>query len=186
MAHSVELLLDPAAESDIRQMWQLLDDAGLPSQVHVKSLTNRPHITLLAASRISPDVDDVLRSLAGWFPLPAAVGAVLLLGGRQHRSAPGTHTLARLVIPSAALLDLHAEVYRLSLPYLTDPFDHCRPGHWTPHLTLGRRLRADQIGVAVSVLAAGVERTAADLAAEAAGLRRWDSDQRVDRLLVGR
>jgi 2'-5' RNA ligase len=186
VAHSVELLLDPEAESDVRQLWQLLDDADLPSQVQVNSPTNRPHITLLAAARISPDLDEVLRPVTDRLPLPVAVGATLLLGGRAHRSAPATHTLARLVIPSADLLDLHAEVYRRSLPYLTDPFEHCRPGHWTPHLTLGRRLRAEQIGVAVSVLAAGGRGTAAGLAAEAAGLRRWDSDLRVDHLLVGR
>ena len=53
-------------------------------------------------------------------------------------------------------------------------------GQWTPHATLGRRF-VEQIGTAIAVTSGG--RT--ELAAEATGLRRWDSDQRVDHLLVG-
>jgi len=64
MAHSIELLLDSHSDAAIRAAWQALADAGLPSQVDVTSSTNRPHITLLAAERISPDVDEVLRGLA--------------------------------------------------------------------------------------------------------------------------
>ncbi len=185
MAHSVELLLDPAAESAIRAQWQALDDVGLPSQMHVKSTTNRPHVTLIAAQRISPEIDEVLRGLADLFPIDCVVGAPLVFGGasdRPRRSASSPHTLARLIVPSSELLDLHAEVYRRCLPYLTgDPFAHCRPGHWTPHATLARRLTADQVGLAMPVVnAAGT-----DLAADITGLRRWDSDQRLDHLLVG-
>jgi hypothetical protein len=176
VAHSVELLLDAHSEAAIRSIWQTLDDAGLPSQAHVTSPTNRPHVTLIAAQGIDPDVDEELRPLAALFPVGCLVGAALVLGGPKH-------TLARLIVPSSELLDLHAEVYRRCLPYVVgDPFDHCRPGHWTPHVTLCRRLGADQIGDAVSVAGA----TAPNLAADVAGLRRWDSDQRIDRLLVGR
>lgn len=174
MAHSIELLLDAGSDAAIRAMWQVLDDAGLPSQMHVTSPTNRPHVTLIAAHRISPEVDDVLRGLSDRFPLDCVVGAPLVFGGVRH-------TLARLIVPSAELLDLHAEVYRLCLPHLRgEPFAHCRPGRWTAHATLGRRLTAGQIGVAMTMLNAD----GADLRAEAAGLRRWDSDERVDHLLV--
>lgn len=175
MAHSVELLLDPQAEAAIVSAWRLLDDDGLPSQVRVKSPTNRPHVTLIAAQRISPDVDEALRSLADRFPVGAVVGAPVVFGGPRQ-------TLARLIVPSAELLDLHADIYRLCLPHLTgEPFDHCRPGHWTAHVTLGRRFTAEQIGAAMAT----VNSTRDDLAATITGLRRWDSDQRVDHLLVG-
>lgn len=174
MAHSLELLLDAASDAAIRGDWQALDAAGLPSQMHVKSPTNRPHVTLIAAQRISPAVDDVLRPLAVRFPVACVVGAPLVFGGPRH-------TLARLVVPSADLLALHEQVYRLCLPYLAgEPFAHCRPGHWTGHVTLGRRFSAEQIGAAMAV----VNGTGNDRRAEAAGLRRWDSDERVDHLLV--
>ena len=175
MAHSVELLLDAHADAVIRSAWQDLDDAGLPSQVRVKSPTNRPHVTLVAADRIAPDVDEALRGLGHRFPLRVVVGAPLVFGGPSL-------TLARLIIPSAALLDLHADVYRRALPHVVGgPFPHCRPGHWTPHATLGRRFGAERIGAALEV----VNRSGADVAADVVGLRRWDGDERLDYPLVG-
>jgi hypothetical protein len=175
VAHSIELLLDPGTDAVIRRQWQALADAGLPSQMRVTSATNRPHVTLVAAQRIEAGVDDVLRDLAGELPLPAVIGAPLVFGGPRH-------TLARLVVPSAALLDLHAAVYRLALPSLArDPYPHCAPGQWTPHVTLGRRYTAGEIGPALTVVDGHDGETAAGLV----GLRRWDSDARVEHLLVG-
>jgi hypothetical protein len=176
MADSVELLLDPRTEDIVRSAWQMLDDAGLPSQAHVKSPTNRPHVTVIAAGRISPGVDDVLRPLADRFPVATQVGAPVVFGGSSR------HALARLIVPSAGLLDLHAEIYRLCLPYVSgEPFDHCRPGHWTAHVTLGRRFTAQEIGAAMALL----NGSGNDLGGAVAGLRRWDSRQRVDHQLVG-
>ncbi len=175
MAHSIELLLDPDSDAHIRSIWTALAQAGLPSQAGVESTTNRPHVTLLAAQRIRPEVDEVLRLLATRFPLACTVGASLVFGG-SHR------TLARIIVPSADLLALHEEVYRLSLPYLVgDPFRHCRPGRWTAHVTLGRRFSAEEVGLAMTV----VDGSDIDLPAHVTGLRRWDSDERVDHLLVG-
>lgn len=175
MAHSVELLLDAPSETVVRSTWQALADAGLPSQMHVTSSTNRPHITLLAAARITGDVDDALRGLSDVFPIDCVIGAPLVFGGPRL-------TLARLVVPSEPLLKLHAQVFGRSLPGVVgEPFEHCRPGHWTPHVTLGRRYTAEQIGSALAV----VNGTGGDLVARIVGLRRWDSDERLDHLLVG-
>lgn len=174
MAHSIELLLDAASDAAIRAQWQALADAGLPSQVRVKSPTNRPHITLIAAERITADVDDTLGALAGRLPLGCVIGAPLLFG-------TATITLARLIVPSSELLDLHDEVYRRVLPFLAgDPFGHCLPGHWTAHVTLGRRFGAEQIGPARAAVG-----ECADVPARVVGMRRWDSDQRLDQILIG-
>lgn len=173
MAHSIELLLDTATDAAIRTQWRALADAGLPSQLKVVSPTNRPHVTLIAAPRIHAGVDESLRALADRLPLDCVVGAPLVFGGPKQ-------TLARLIVPSAALLDLHAEVYRLALQHMDTPFPHCRPGHWTPHATLGRRLTEADIGPALAVVDGH-----GDLSGRIVGLRRWDSDQRVDHLLVG-
>lgn len=174
MAHSIELLLDARSDAAIRRIWQALDDAGLPSQTRVKSATNRPHITLLAAEQISPDVDAALTRLAPRIPLPVLVGAPLVFGG-------GRLVLARLIVASAELLELHREVYDRCLPHLAgEPYGHTAPGHWTPHVTLGRRLTAEQLGDAF----AAVEELSADIAASAVGLRRWDGDARVEQVLI--
>ena len=46
-------------------------------------------------------------------------------------------------------------------------------------MTLGRRFTAAAIGTALSAA------DASEVAAEMTGLRRWDGDARVDRVLVG-
>jgi len=178
MAHSIELLLDSHSDAAIRAAWQVLADAGLPSQVNVTSSTNRPHITLLAAERISPDGDEVLRGLAPRLPIDCVVGAHVVFGGPRL-------TLARVIVPSAELLALHAEIYRLALPFLSgQPYPHCRPGHWTAHATLGRRFTAAQVGAALALAGEVAAEVAPDLMAQAVALRRWDSDARTDHLLI--
>lgn len=172
MAHSIELLLDPQADAEVRQIWQALEEAGLPSQQRVRSDTNRPHITLIAAGRISPAVDARLTQLRDLFPLRATLGAPLVFGG-------GRLTLARLVVASSALLALHEQVLTLAEPHVSNLFAHSRPGEWTPHVTLGRRFTPAQIGEALAL--AGL---AADIEADIIGLRRWDSDARTEHTLV--
>ncbi len=175
MAHSIELLLDDDSDAAIRKVWQRLSDAGLPSQLRVKSDTNRPHITVIAADRIFPDVDAELSELGVRFPLPVVVGAPLIFGG-------GKLTLARLIVASADLLDLHRDVYRRCLPFMPNkPFPHCEPGHWTPHATLGRWFTAEQVARALDV----IEDLSADISADVVGLRRWDGDARVEQVLIG-
>lgn len=175
MAHSIELLLDEHSDAAVRTVWHRLSDAGLPSQLRVKSATNRPHITVIAADHIAADVDAELTALQPRFPLPVVIGAPLIFGG-------GTLTLARLVVASADLLDVHREVYQRCLPFTTQqPFPHCTPGHWTPHVTLGRRFTSEQVARALDVIAG----LSADISADVVGLRRWDGDQRVEQVLIG-
>ena len=177
MAHSIELLFDNDGDAAIRALWRALADAGLPSQLRVTSTTNRPHVTLLAAQRISPDVDDRLRGLRHRLPLECVVGSPLVFGGPRL-------TLARLVVPSVELLALQAEIYRQSQPcVIGEPFAHCEPGRWTPHATLGRRFSVAEIGAALAAVNT-VAGPALDLPARFVGLRRWDADERVDHVLV--
>jgi 2'-5' RNA ligase len=172
MAHSIELLLDERADRAVRDTWQRLADAGLPSQLKVSSDTNRPHITVVAAERIAPDVDGLLAELADSVPLAVTLGAPLVFGGDRL-------TLARLVIPSDRLLSLHDEVDEICRPFVSNFFAHSRPGRWTPHVTLGRRFTPTQVGEAL----AAVDGIAADIRASIAGLRRWDGDAKREYLI---
>lgn len=172
MAHSIEVLLDERADTAIRRLWQGLADAGLPSQLRVTSDTNRPHITLIAAERIAPEVDHALTELDDLFPMRAALGAPLVFGG-------GRLTLARLVVASKSLLALHEQVYEICQLYVSSLYAHSAPGHWTPHVTLGRRFTSAQVGQALAI-----DGIAAEIDADIVGLRRWDGDAHVEHMLI--
>ncbi len=165
MVHSVELLFDLDTEAVIRRAWDDLRAAGIAAQPPAA----RPHATLCVAQQIDEAVLPALAGLAERFPFPARLGTTLVFG----RNAG---IVARLVVPSGDLLDLHAEVCRLSDPHLQPgPMPHTRPGDWTPHVTLARRVPPDRL---VKALAIGG--TPAEINAAASGLRLWNGNERTE------
>lgn len=173
MVHSIELLFDERTEAAIRRDWAALVDAGLPSQGRHAVPTNRPHVTLAVSERIDAGADVALRAVAARLPLDCRVGAPVLFGSR-------TPTLARLIVPSVELLALHAAADETCRPYLhPGPYPHSRPGQWTPHVTLCRRLAPEQLATAVAVI------HGTDTAGTFAALRHWDGDARVAHGLNG-
>jgi 2'-5' RNA ligase len=161
MVHSVELVFDPDTESAVRRIWDGLREAGIPSQAPA----SRPHVTLTVAERIDPEVDELLRTLGARFPFPCRIGAPVLFGRAKV-------VLARLVVPTTELLDVHAEVHRLCLPHLSPgPMANALPGQWTAHVTLARRVVPGQMGRAVRIAGKPPE-----LVGRVIGLRRWDGN----------
>ncbi|HXY66579.1 MAG TPA: 2'-5' RNA ligase family protein [Mycobacterium sp.] len=168
MVHSIELVFDRDTEAAIRRIWGDLAAAGIPSQAPA----SRPHMTLVAAERIAPDVEAPLRPVAQRLPLRCAVGASLLFGRSNA-------VLARLIVPTAELLALHAEVHRLCGPYLAPgPMPNSLPGQWTAHVTLARRVGGAQLGRALRLAGRPSE-----IRGTMAGLRRWDGNKRVEHLI---
>lgn len=169
MAHSIELLLDDVTDAAIRRIWAELGTTS------VRPARGSPHITLTVAETISPDVDLLLAPVSQRLPFRVTIGAPLLFG-------TGPFVLALLVVPNTELLSVHAQVNRVSGPYLQPgPFEHALPGQWTPHVTLARGLTADTVGPVLDVLS---EVTALD--AQVVGVRRWDGDAKVEYVLAGR
>src|SRR4051794_30276484 len=161
MVHSVELVFDRDTEAAVRQIWGELRDNGIPSQAPA----SRPHATATVAEWIDPAVDGVLQPLAARFPFPCRIGAPLLFGRSQL-------ILTRLVVPTAELLDVHAEVYRLCEPFQRPgAMANSRPGQWTCHVTMARRLPGSQLGRALRIAGRPTE-----IAGQVRGLRRWDGD----------
>lgn len=161
MVHSVELVLDSGTEAAVRNTWESLRANGIPAQ----SPATRPHVTLTVAERIDPGVIAALATVLEQLPLRCRIGGALVFG----RSAA---VLARSVVPSAELLELHATVCRLAADHLAPgPMPHTRPGEWAPHVTLGRRIPTD--GLAAALRLAG---DPPELVGEFVGLRYWDGD----------
>ena len=144
MVHSVELLFDCDTESAVRGIWDDLMALGVRSQAAHTSPSNRPHVTLTVADRMDDAVTAALSPALAQLPLPCRIGAPMLFGGRSI-------TLVRLVVPSAGLLALQADVHRICLPHMPNgPLANAEPGQWTPHVTLARRMAAGVAGLALA------------------------------------
>lgn len=167
MVHSVELLFDRDADAAIRRIWDDLTEAGVRSQAAHRSPSNRPHVTLAVAETMDDSVNDALRPVLRRLPLRCTIGAPMLFGRRDF-------TLVRLIVPSAELLSLHAEVHSVCLPHMAaGPLGHSEPGQWTPHVTLARRVPADQLKPALGLKSVGHQ-----LSAAIVGLRHWDGNDK--------
>ncbi|WP_228000780.1 2'-5' RNA ligase family protein [Nocardia australiensis] len=164
MVQSVELLLDDAADAEIRRQWQLLADAGIPSPAASTAETTRPHITVAVARQIWPRIDKALDRQA-FQPIPVRLGGLLIFG--VHRPI-----LVRAVVPSEQLLAVHRRIFDTVAPCPGVPLS-LHPGEWTPHVTLARLVAHQQLAEAVYAVAR--ER---DFPATVVGIRRWDRDRR--------
>ena len=172
MVQSVELLLDPVTDERVRGEWQQLIDAGLPSQGLHTGSSNRPHITLAAATRLSADQDQHLAAtVRGVLPIQLRVAGLLIFG-------TGPYVLSRAVVPTVQLLNLQQRA-ATALSGAQGRGDHQQPGGWTAHITLARRLDAGQLASALPALS-----PVAELPAQAVAVRRWDSDRKIDWLLT--
>lgn len=152
--HAFELVPDDAGREAVLRDWQALSDAGLPSQLDHKGMTNTPHVTLVAGDHLPPD-ELAVELVEPLLPVRVRVAGVLLLGGARV-------TIARAIDVDDALLDA---VLRLR----AGAGDLQHRG-WLPHLTLGRRIRRADVPTAIAAIGT------ADVELTFTGLRRWDPD----------
>ncbi|MDO9380153.1 MAG: 2'-5' RNA ligase family protein [Nocardioidaceae bacterium] len=174
MVQSVELLLDAVTEAALRGQWDALAAAGLPSQASHTGASNRPHVTLDARDEVVPDAETRLAGVASVLPVGVVVGSPTVFGRLGTRSGL---ILVRSVVVDATLLALHAAVHDAVGPGGSPT---SAPGRWTPHVTLARRMDADQVAGALRVLDG-----ADDLVGEATVLRRWDGEARREWVVGG-
>ncbi|GAA3350448.1 hypothetical protein GCM10020358_76410 [Amorphoplanes nipponensis] len=123
--HTVELTVDPALDGLVRSVWQRLHAAGLPSLATHQHPTNRPHLTLAAAERLTPEITTALAGL----PVEAELDGLIFF----------ERAVAWRVVPTDALRDLHARVWH-ALPDGDRNPQHA-PGSWVPHVSLALRTR---------------------------------------------
>lgn len=172
MAQSVELLVDPVAETVLRRQWAALAGAGLPTEQRSRPDDHhRPHITLYAADRIPPAAEQELRDVVADLRLQVQIGSVLVFGPRRDRCV--------LVRAVAATLDLLRIQQRVADVCGADPEGQFGAGRWSPHVTVARRVPLAAVGPALRVL--GEQTVTASITA----CRRWDGETRTEWLLTG-
>jgi len=159
---SIDLTFDDTIEKAIRAEWDALERAGFSSLGAHRSDSNRPHLTLVVGTPLEivdhPATHDALRQ-----PLPVTIGPPVLFGSGDRR------VLARLVTPTAALLELQAAVHAAVNPQ--GLVAHSNPGVWVAHVTLARRIRLDDLPQALGLLGD-------DIVGEATALRLWNAAER--------
>ncbi len=159
---SVELTPDPEIDRAIRDDWDRLLGADLPSSGRNPAPSNRPHVTLAVRERLEPSA---FAGIGEMLPIPLELGGVLLLGHRDR------YVLTRQVVVTSALLDAHrvvAEIAGRPEPrYSTTAIDR-----WTPHITLARGLTAQRLATAMRTI------KAPHVSGEAVGARVWDAEAR--------
>ena len=152
----------------MQQEWAALHEAGLPSEQRpAGSSSHRPHLTLFAGASVAPEVDVQLSDLVAGLDLSARLGALSLFGPQRER-----YVLVHQVVPSAALLELQAAV---AAACGADHSGYFGPGRWTPHVTVARRVRPEDLPRMLRVLGAG---GVVDHAVRITRCRRWDSVER--------
>lgn len=162
---SIELVFDAYTDSLIRADWARLQAACLSSLATHASPSNSPHITLAAGADLYAD------RIGPWEALPLDItfsGAIVFPAGA------GKYVLARAVLLTSALLDLHRSLHQ----GLSGAAPLTVPGAWTPHVTISRRLPGDQLGTALALLDLRVE-------GQCTGARLWDSATKTITPLAG-
>lgn len=166
-SQSIELLLDADAEARLREDWRRLQDAGLSSLGAHSAPSNAPHVTLAVGERLDPPPAALWTAL----PLPLRFGGLLLFGVGERR------VLARAIVPGAELLALHARLHEGIVA--AEPLT--RPGAWTPHVSLARRIRVTQLPQALAALEEAAEEPVEPASARPIGedallvaARHWD------------
>lgn len=160
---SVELLPDSEIELAVRDDWNRLIEAGLPSSGRNPSPSSHPHVTLAARDRVEAAA---VAGIAGLLPVPLELGGVLLFGHGRHL------VLSRQIVVTAALLAVHREVARTLGPpearYANTGIDR-----WTPHVTLASGVRPETLPLVLKAIAAP------HMIGAAVGLRVWDASAKV-------
>lgn len=157
---ALELSFTRESTAAVVAQWEALRAAGLPSQADHKSMTNAPHLTVVAATRVPEAAVRAGRDEVGPLLPTRIVTRGLVLFGQGARV-----TVAHLVEPDAALAAAAARV-RAVVPDLRHPV-------WTPHVTLARRVPRTVLPDVLDVLHA----TANPDELVCDRLRWWDPEQ---------
>ena len=165
---SIEVYVDVAAEQAVRSMWSLLADQRLSSLAHGE---HTPHITLVAAPHTGGLLRDQCAHDVTW--ATELLGTSLVFPGIGL--FPGArHVMYAAVAPARQLLDAHAACYDQMQRAHINMFDTSVPDRWTPHCTLAKRVRPEDVTLAMQALGSCTW----PIEAQITRVIHWDGDAR--------
>jgi 2'-5' RNA ligase len=139
------LYFDDETDAAIRGLWQIIEDAGLPSIM--PGLNYPPHMTLLACDGM--DLRELRPRLSQFVaenpPTPIQFHGLGFFGEKRK-------VIHLAVTPTRALLDFHARFHTLAGPYLTGENSFYLPDSWVPHITLDQDFPLETTGAIIDIL----------------------------------
>lgn len=145
MTCGAALYFDKETDAAIRRLWQMIEDAGLPSRM--LSMAYPPHMTILVCedSNLEAVRETLSEFIAHQPPIEVefhSLGVFATPDGVIYLSPVATqHMLA-----------FHEALWAIIEPYSQQPKDLYRPGSWVPHITLDVEVPHDKIGAVIETL----------------------------------
>ena len=144
MNFAVELCFDERTDARIRELWERIEAAGLPSRL--LEFGHTPHVSLGVCAEL--DWRAFAPRLTEFAAREPRLHATLIsLGTFANRE--GVVFLGLINTPE--LLALHARFDALFVAHAREPRDYYRPGRWVPHCTLSTALDSTQVAAALRV-----------------------------------
>ena len=134
MAQAVEFFFDDEADAAVRELWQRLEKAGVPSLASRSHKNHRPHVSFAVASSIPVKARKNLVESLRLLSLPALW--LYTLGTFPTKE----NALFLGAVTDAEVLAVHSAVHDVLAGKVRDPWAYYLPGAWVPHCALARDL----------------------------------------------
>ncbi len=146
MADAVELFFGPDADTAVRELWQRLEAAGVPSMATRTHQRHRPHVTLAVASSIPASARKAVAAEVGRLSVPSLW--LYTLG-----TFPGEESVLLLgAVVDTEVLALHSTVHDCLAGRVAGPSAYYFPGAWIPHCTLAQGISREQLAAGFDAL----------------------------------
>lgn len=146
MNFAVEMFFDPSSDERVREVWERIAKAGLPSRL--LEFGSTPHVSLGVCAEIDPTAF-AARLSAFAASEPRRPATLISLGTFSNRQGVVFFGL----ISTPELLALHARFDAMFDRAARGPWEYYRPGRWVPHCTLTTALDPAQVPAALAVCA---------------------------------
>ena len=146
MNFAVEMFFDPVADERVREVWERIAKAGLPSRL--LDLGTTPHVSLGVCAELEPAA--FAGELREFAMSESRVGA-RLVSVSTFANREGVVFFG--LVPTRELLDLHSRFDAMFDRAGRTLWEYYRPGRWVPHCTLTIALDPAQVAAALGVCA---------------------------------
>ena len=147
MALALEFFFDKAADTAVRDLWQNLEQVGVPSLASKSHQRHRPHLSFAVGSDFPAAIRAELTRQLALLSLPSVWLSVLSLFQARENA-----TIVLTSVVDTELLAVHSAVHDVLAGKVKNPSAYYLPGSWVPHCTLAMEINPTKLGAAVAAL----------------------------------